>query len=185
MLSRVTERRTLRRLDVLPFLLAGLLIAGMPVAVAVNWPLPRSHLVIEIGATVAFTVFCYLIGPAAAFVVTPTEVVVENILVRYAVPRHLVDFVEVRDIFGVFLATTDGHEIPIRAALPAGVRPSGGNLRGIRSRARELTDLMKEVPRAPSTGSVERRWRVVNVALAVADLAAAVVIATYAFSMPA
>ena len=185
----VREKRAIRRLDVFPFFLASIPIVGLGFGVPYNWSrMPTAAAIGWLGVAAEAGVFCYLCGPAARFVVTRTQVIVENTFVRYVVPRHAVghvEIVETFDSFEVYLNVNDGRQISVRAVWPAMVRPTRNRLPRLRRNVEQLSRLLTEVPAAPTIGTVERQLRYGNLFLALAALAGFVTFAVYIFALKA
>jgi hypothetical protein len=183
-LSGMTEKRTMRRWGPLPIQMAGILTVGVGLAIWANWRQPTGIIISEISTALAFCAFCYLAGPAARFVVARSAVTVENTFVRYRIPRDLVLGLDVQEISGVVLQLQDAAPISVRAAMPPMVRPTRRSLRSLRGEARELSELLGQVPPAPSVGPVEKRWRWGNIAVLVVTIIGAIAIYAYVFSRP-
>ncbi|MFI7304436.1 hypothetical protein ACIBM8_14610 [Micromonospora aurantiaca] len=113
----------------------------------------------------------YLAGPAAFVAVTRTHVVVANPLVRYRVPRSLVDGVRI-DGFDIELRVSGHAPIPI-AALTPGV---GGHNRvppgGYQTRLNKIAALVNHTPATLVAGTMTRRYRYVHLLLLAVDVLA-------------
>ncbi|WP_431931022.1 hypothetical protein [Micromonospora sp. RP3T] len=115
-------------------------------------------------------VLFYLAGPAAYIAVTKTHVVVANPMVRYDVPRAIVDGVQGHSRINIELRVLGHSPISIRALIP-GV--GGGHRLTVAQyerRLRAVLELMEETPMVATTGPVVRKWRQGHVLLVVACL---------------
>lgn len=125
----------------------------------------------------------YLAGPAAFVAVTRTHVVVGNPLVRYSVPRSLVDGVRI-DGFSIELQVSRHSPIPI-AALTPGV---GGHNRvrpgGYQTRLNKIARLLDYTPATLMAGTMVRRYRYVHLVLLAVDVLALVGMVFYISTDP-
>ncbi|MEW2445039.1 hypothetical protein [Micromonospora marina] len=122
----------------------------------------------------------YLAGPAAFVAVTRTHVVVGNPLVRYSVPRSLVDGVRI-DGFSIELQISGHSPVPI-AALTPGAGPPNRWSRA--ARLRRIATLLEYTPATLMAGTMVRRYRYANLVLLAMDVLALVGMATYLSSAP-
>ncbi|QGN50131.1 hypothetical protein ACN26Y_00360 [Micromonospora sp. WMMD558] len=121
----------------------------------------------------------YLAGPAAYIAVTKTHVVVANPMVRYDVPRSLVDGVQGHSRLNIELRVLGHSPIDMSALIP-GV--GGGHTLSVAEyerRLRAILRLMEETPMVTTAGSVARSWRPVHVALLVLCLACMIASVVY------
>ncbi|MDG4803919.1 hypothetical protein [Micromonospora sp. WMMD980] len=137
-------------------------------------------LLVPIGTLV---LLMYLAGPAAFVAVTRTHVVVGNPLVRYSVPRSLVDGVRI-DGFGIELQVSGHSPIPIAALTPA----VGGHNRvrpgGYRTRLDRIAALLEHTPATLVAGTMVRRHRYVHLVLLTVDVLALVGMVFYISTDP-
>jgi hypothetical protein len=162
----MVRRKALRRLDAGPFIIVGLLWLGMPLGLLVNWPLPVGQLTAVAMAMLGVTAVVYLGGPTGKIKVLPDRLVVDNTFNRVVVPRHLLDSVQVLDVFGVHLLLTDNERIPVLAAMVMSTGSMQRSFRQLNGKAREVTELIDSVPRSASTGEVRKQLRVANLMIA-------------------
>ncbi|MFE9689842.1 hypothetical protein [Micromonospora sp. NPDC005806] len=124
-------------------------------------------------------VLFYLAGPAAYIAVTKTHVVVANPMVRYDVPRSLVDGVQGLPRLSIELRVLGHPTIDIRALIPG----AGGGHRltaaGYERRLRSILWLMEDTPMVAIAGPVVRRWRQGHVLLLVACLVGVIASVVY------
>ncbi|MEV0006492.1 hypothetical protein AB0H28_30040 [Micromonospora sp. NPDC050980] len=160
----------IRRLDKLPFVFMAML------AVAGAWSLTAvtdENLRVVVGSIpvlATMIVLFYLAGPAAYIAVTKTHVVVANPMVRYDVPRTIVDGVQGNSRLNIELRVLGHSPIDISALIP-GV--GGGHRLTVAQyerRLRAILELMEETPMVATTGPVVRKWRQGHVLLVVACL---------------
>ncbi len=120
----------------------------------------------------------YLAGPAAFVAVTRTHVVVGNPLVRYSVPRSLVDGVRL-DGFDIELRVSGHPPVPIAALTPS----VGGHHRvrpgGYQTRLNKIAALLDHTPATPVAGTMVRRYRYAHLGLLTVDVLALVGMVLY------
>ncbi|MCW3818609.1 hypothetical protein ONA91_29640 [Micromonospora sp. DR5-3] len=159
----------IRRMDPLALLAIAML---MPSGIWGLWEGGASAAVLGLPSIGTLVLLMYLAGPAAFVAVTRTHVVVGNPLVRYSVPRSLVDGVRGIDGLSIELRVAGHSPIPIAALIP-GV---GGHNRltpgGYRRRFNEITALLDETPATLSAGTVVRRYRYAHLFLLAVDVLA-------------
>ncbi|MBU8856588.1 MULTISPECIES: hypothetical protein [unclassified Micromonospora] len=112
----------------------------------------------------------YLAGPAAFVAVTRTHVVVANPLVRYSVPRSLVDGVRI-DGFSIELQISGHSPVPIAALTPGAGPP---NRWSRVARLRRIATLLEYTPATLMAGTMVRRYRCVHLVLLAVDVLALV-----------
>ncbi|MFC0098186.1 hypothetical protein ACFFKH_11660 [Micromonospora marina] len=122
----------------------------------------------------------YLAGPAAFVAVNRTHVVVGNPLVRYDVPRSLVDGVRI-DGFSIELQVSGHSPVPIAALTPGAGPP---NRWSRVARLRRIATLLEYTPATPMVGSMVRRYRYAHLVLLAMDVLALVGMVTYLSSAP-
>lgn len=154
----------IRRNDKLPLLLM-LMFAATGV-----WLLTAAKIgmiMVFLPAVASVAVIAYLGGPAAFVAVTQTHVVVGNPLVEYTVPRSLVDGVQGYARLNIELHVSGHAPIELRALIPGLAAPQSLSAARYEKRFRAILDLMNQTPAAPTTGTIERRYRLVHVLLLV------------------
>jgi hypothetical protein len=179
--ARVIDgRRTLRRLEPLHVFMAALWGGGLVFAALVDWS-EGPWVVLSILAWAADgLILLYLTAPAAAIIVTPSSVLVNNPYLQHIVPRHLIQGVRTDGHWTARLLVDSARPVRLVALnlhLPRGY-PSSPNHR----HAQLVVRLMAEVPQEASTGGVRRRVRYGNVALAALAISTGVSAAAYLLS---
>jgi len=172
---------TLRRMELFPFVLSGILVVGFAVALVVNWPVPPV-LIGAVGCVFAGVVaYAYLDGPAVSLTVAPDLVVVTNTFVRYEVPRHLIRNVDELDRLALRL-DLGNRRIPVRVWEPALVPPTYRSRRAQAARTDAIHRLFDAVPAGAGGGAgtrteaVSRRMRASSVAIAAAPVTGLLVV---------
>jgi hypothetical protein len=159
---------TLRRLEWLPFFLAGVALIGYIGGMAYNWPVPLPAVILVGCGAVGAAISCYLDGPAVSFTVGPDRVVVRNTFLRYEVPRHQIDKLEELVGYSLKLRLRDGRRIPIRVWEPSMQRAIARSPARHAKRTHAIAQLLTDVPAVASVCDVERHWRYGHLALALA-----------------
>ncbi|WP_426512732.1 hypothetical protein ACPPVO_20100 [Dactylosporangium sp. McL0621] len=168
---------TIRRMDLLPFLVGGGVILIFPIAVAANQPSPWLPVGLLGCAAALVVVFAYLDGPAVTFTVDPARVVVGNTFVRYEVPRSRITGFATAEYLSLRMVLDDGRKISVRVWEPAMLSVSSIRPGTADARMRPVVELVERTPAGPGPGGpVLRRPRVGNILLATAPVAAALVL---------
>ncbi|MCZ7439598.1 hypothetical protein O7598_24555 [Micromonospora sp. WMMC241] len=129
-------------------------------------------------------VLFHLGGPAAYIAVTETHVVVANPMVRYDVPRSIIDGVQGHSRLNIELRVLEHSPIDVSALIP-GV--GGGHRLTVAQyerRLRAILELMEETPMVATIGPVVRRWRPGHVLLVVACLVGMIASVVYLSAGP-
>ncbi|MFI7071450.1 hypothetical protein [Micromonospora sediminicola] len=167
------ERRTIRRSDLLPYVVGALLAPIFPIAMVVHTVAreqPGYGLALSLAISVGGLCIAYLAGPAATFTVLPTSIRVANPFIRFEVPRHLFEGFDLLETVSVRLLVQGSEPITVQAALPG--------LSAAHSRKRLLRGLyglqgcIDDIPPRPSCGGISKRMRLGNIAAATSALAA-------------
>lgn len=182
-LSVVAPHRVLRRLDTLPFILAGISVVGIPLAMVAGSPRTPDACA-ELAVLANLLVWLYIGGPAASVVVTSSAIEVNNALVRYVVPRQRVTHLDAFGGIGLRISIDDGSFVWVGAVAPGLTRASSQPERQLRKKVSRINEFLGMVPEAPSPGSVSRRFRLDTMLLFMASLISLVVTAAIALSVP-
>ena len=126
----------------------------------------------------------YLAGPAAFVAVTRTHVVVANPLVKYSVPRSLVDGVGGIVRLSIELRVSGHSPVPIAALIPGVGGPHRLTLAGYRRRFNRIAALLDDTPATLMVGTVVRRYRYVHLVLLAVDVLALVAMVLYVSTDP-
>jgi hypothetical protein len=134
---------------------------------------PQTLLLLFLTPIGTLALLMYLAGPAAFVAVTRTHVVVGNPLVRYGVPRSLVEGVRI-DGFSIELQVSGHSPIPIAALTPGvggynRVRPGG-----YQTRLNKIAALLEHTPATLAAGTMARRYRYAHLVLLTVDVLALV-----------
>ncbi|MFI7074740.1 hypothetical protein [Micromonospora sediminicola] len=134
---------------------------------------PQTLLLLFLTPIGTLVLLMYLAGPAAFVAVTRTHVVVGNPLVRYGVPRSLVEGVRI-DGFSIELQVSGHSPIPIAALTPGvggynRVRPGG-----YQTRLNKIAALLEHTPATLAAGTMARRYRYAHLVLLTVDVLALV-----------
>lgn len=165
----------IRRNDPLALLAIAMCTAAGAFVLVTPSRIPYTPQTLLMGLTLIGTLvlLMYLAGPAAFVAVTRTHVVVGNPLVKYRVPRSLVDGVRI-DGFDIELQVSGHAPIPI-AALTPGV---GGHNRvptgGYQTRLNKIAALLDHTPATLVADTMARRYRYVHLVLLAVDVLALV-----------
>lgn len=151
-------------MDTFPFLMAGLVAVGFPIAIVLGIRIPlvvALQIVIGINALIWF----YLGGPAASVVVESKNLIINNACVRYVIPRGSVKAYEIFDLDGVRLSLADGSYVWVSAVVPGLVRSSSQSPRRLRRKADQILDFLDQVPAEDGEGPMKKRIQWVNMGM--------------------
>lgn len=174
------RRVVLRRMDKLPILLAAISTVGLVGAAVTNWRDPEA-LPMTSSVLAAILVLCYLGGPAAYVVVTPSILEVANPFVRYRIPRRrIVDYVD-QGWSELRLRIDDGSRVVVAAVVPGLTQHQRQPHHVLQTKVNRLRQLIDQVPDAPCADPVRRQIRYDNIALVVIAGAAFVSAGVYLY----
>ncbi len=168
--------RTSRRRSGLPYGYWVITGAGFTVAAAVNrTSQPTAATVAELAMAAGASIGCYLLGPAARFVVTPRHLHIDTAWRRISVPRHLLAGFS-RSGTDIRLGLTDGDGVYFRVDSPL-CDVGGGQYRtNDRTQLRTVGRIVTMLERVPLTVHPDdarvttRRTAMIGLSIAAATL---------------
>lgn len=179
----VTPHRGARRASVgrssgIAYLFMAMLGPGLMAAALVNWG-DQSRTVSVVTVTFAGSALagCYLVGPAARFVITPECLCVDTAFHRLRVPRHLLGTFFSNGV-DVRLDLADGDRLYFRVDSPLWDIRGGGYRANRRTQLRTVERIvarLQAVPARPTVGGMVVSVRPGMISLAVVAAAAPVV----------
>jgi hypothetical protein len=144
--------RTVRRRSGLPYLYLVIAVGGLLLAVAANWDSqPYAVSGCELALAAACLAGCFLLGPAARFVVTPGHLHIATAWHRISVPRHLLAGFS-RSGVDVRLHLTNGDHIYFRVDSPlldVGCGQYRTNGRAQLRTVHRIVNLLRDIPADP------------------------------------